>query len=388
MSEYNVKLVTSDAQTISLTCNEGEDIIAAAEKANIHLAAQCQTGSCGACKAQCDAGEYSLAEYSVEALSDADAANRQVLMCCTYPHSDLKMTLPYEYSLVRFEKTPVREATITSISYLNADTVKLKLQLLPDEEDNLSLDFEPGQFVQIGIPDSDIKRSYSLTNAPNWDGLLEFLIKLRPGGQIATFLRENATPGMKLTLEGPHGWFMLKDNGLRPRYFVAGGCGVASIMSMLRRMSDWQEPHQARLFFGVWREEEVFYQQELADLAAEYPNFQYQICVFEASESWQGYRGSVVAALEEALKATDSKPDIYICGSPGLVENVVEAVKPFGINEEDLIYERFLASTQSTKAGSEQSNCRLGADVDEVAVSVWDQTDSKISKDGAEVRGE
>jgi ferredoxin-NADP reductase len=242
-----------------------------------------------------------------------------------------------------------REATIISIVHLTADTVKLDLQLLPDEEDNLSLDFEPGQFVQLAIPDSDIKRPYSLTNAPNWDGTLEFLIKLRPQGKFSTFLSDKAAPGMKLSLEGPLGWFTLHDNGLRPRYFVAGGCGVASIMSMIRRMAEWQEPHQAKLFFGVWREEEVFYQQELADLAAEYPNFQYQICVFEASESWQGYRGSVVTALLETLKATDSKPDIYICGSTGLVESVVKAVKAFGINEDELIYERFIASTQSAQ---------------------------------------
>lgn len=368
MSEHDVTLITSDAQTLSFTCDEGEDIITAGEKVNIYLAAQCQTGSCGACRAQCDAGKYTLGDHSADALSSADAANRQVLMCCTYPHSDLKMTLPYEYSLVRFEKTPVREATITSLTYLNADTVKLELQLLPDEEDNQSLDFEPGQFVQLRIPDSDIKRSYSLTNAPNWDGSLEFLIKLRPEGQFSTFLREKATPGMKLTLEGPLGWFMLRDNGLRPRYFVAGGCGMASIMSMLRRMSDWQEPHQARLFFGVWREEEVFYQQELADLAAEYPNFQYQTCVFDASERWQGYRGSVVAALEEALEATDVKPDIYICGSPGLVESVVEAVKPFSISEDELIYERYLASSRSTQVGSGQRECQLDVEADEVAL--------------------
>ena len=365
MSTHDITLITSDAQTISFTCEEGEDIIAAGEKVNIYLAAQCQTGSCGACRARCDTGEYTLGEHSDDALSKADVDNRHVLMCRTYPRSDLKMNLPYDYGLVRFEKTPEREATITSIQYLNADTVKLELQLLPDDEGNLSLDFEPGQFVQLRIPDSVVKRAYSLTNAPNWDGSLEFLIKLRPQGKFSTFLREQATPGMKLPLEGPQGWFTLQDNGLRPRYFVAGGCGVAAIMSILRRMAEWQEPHPTRLFFGVWREQEVFYQQELADLAADYPNFQYQICVFEASESWQGYRGSVVAALEEALKASDSKPDIYICGSAGLVENVIEAVKAFGISEDELIYERYLSSTQS---GNEQTQCRLEGEADGVAL--------------------
>ncbi len=361
MSEHDVKLTTRDAQTIAFPCDEGENIIAAAEKANIYLAAQCQTGSCGACVAHCDAGEYTLKDHSVDALSNTDAANRQVLMCRTYPHSDLELTLPYAYSLVRFEKMPRREATITSITYLTGDTVELKLQLLPDADDNLSLDFEPGQFIQLSIPDSDIKRSYSLTNAPNWDGSLEFLIKLRAKGQFSTFLRKKATPGMQLTVEGPFGWFVLQDNGLRPRYFVAGGCGLASIMSMLRRMAEWQEPHQARLFFGVWSEEEVFYQQELADLAAEYPNLQYQICVFDASESWQGYRGSVVAALEEVLKVSDTRPDIYVCGSPGLIEGVAQAVEPLGISKDQLIYEPFLASPLSKPLKQElaEGTCRF-----------------------------
>ena len=59
---------------------------------------------------------------------------------------------------------------------------------------------------------------------------------------------------------------------------------------------------------------------------------------------------------------TDSKPDIYICGSPGLVESVIEAVKPLGISEDELIYERYLASTQSVKAGNGPRECRMEAE--------------------------
>ena len=349
MPTHHIQLTTSDGQTLSFACAESEDLITAAEKVNIFLAAQCHAGSCGACIAQCESGEFTLGECSTDALNDTDRAKQQVLLCRTFPRSDLTMRLPYAHSLVRFEKIPVREAEIVAKTYLTEDTIKLDLQLLPDDDGNLSLDFEPGQFVELTLPGTDSKRAYSLANAPNWDGTLEFLVKLRPHGKFSSFLHETAIPGMRLTLEGPLGIFILQDNGLRPRYFVAGGCGLASIISMLRRMAEWEEPHPVKLFFGLWSEEEVFFQQELADLAAIYPNLQYQICVTNASASWSGYQGSVVAAFAEALQAEESKPDVYICGSPGLIEGIAEVAEPLGIARDALFYERYIANTPDTE---------------------------------------
>ena len=352
MSAFQIQLKTNDGQTLSFACDAEEDLVSAAEKENIFLAAQCHAGSCGACIAQHETGDYRLGECSTDALTKSDLAQQKVLLCRTYPQSDMTMSLPYAYSVVRFEKVPEREAEIIAKTYLTEDTVKLDLQLLPDEDDNLSLDFEPGQFMEFRIPGdtNEAKRAYSLANAPNWDGSLEFLIKLREDGQFSTFLDSKAEPGMKLRLDGPMGTFMLQDHGLRPRYFVAGGCGLASVMSMLRRMAEWEEPHPVKLFFGVWSDNEVFFQEEIAALAAEYPKLKYQICVTEPSESWQGYKGSVVAAFEEALKAETGKPDVYICGSPGLIEGISEVGERNGIDRSELMYERYLANAQPTGA--------------------------------------
>ena len=352
MSAYQIKLKTNDGEMLSFACDAEEDLVSAAEKENIYLAAQCKAGACGACIAHHETGDYHLGEYSNDAFTEHDRSEDQVLLCRTYPESDLTMTLPYAYSVVRFEKMPEREAEIVAKTYLTEDTVKLDLQLLPDEDDNLSLDFEPGQFMEIHIPEDaeEAKRAYSLANAPNWDGSLEFLIKLRENGQFSNFLDQKAQAGMKLRLDGPMGTFMLQDRGLRPRYFVAGGCGLASVMSMLRRMAEWEEPHPVKLFFGVWNESEVFFQQEIEALAAEYPKLDYKTCVTQPSESWKGYKGSVVTAFKEALRAETAKPDVYICGSPGLIEGIAEAAQECGVDRSELIYERYLANAQPTGA--------------------------------------
>ncbi|MCT8467826.1 oxidoreductase [Chromohalobacter japonicus] len=352
MPEYTIELTTRDAQTLTFPCAEGENVIAAAERADIYLNAQCRSGACGACIARHDGGDFTLGDHSSDALSDADRTQGQVLLCSTQPHSDMRLTLPYEYDLVRFEKTPLRQARITAKTYLNADTVNLELQLEPDADDSLVFDFEPGQFVQLTVPDSDITRPYSLANAPNWDGSLELLIKLHDKGQFSTWLRDTATPGMALSVEGPLGTFVLHDNGLRPRYFVVGGCGLASVVSMLRRMAEWQEPHPVKLFFGVWREQDVFYRQELAALAEEYPNLDYTICASEATQGWPGYHGSVLDAFVQALGEESTLPDVYACGSPGLIDGVARVAAEHGIPQEQVIFERYLASTAANSAAS------------------------------------
>jgi ferredoxin-NADP reductase len=179
---------------------------------------------------------------------------------------------------------------------------------------------------------------------------MELLIKLRPQGQFSTWLHDTAEPGSTLALEGPFGTFVLRDNGLRPRYFVAGGCGIASVISMLRRMAEWQEPHPVKLFFGLWNEDELFYREEIEALAADYPNLDYRICITESGDRWDGCRGSAIDAFTQALAAETDEPDIYICGSPGLIDGIAEVADAHGIARDKLIYERFLASASATQA--------------------------------------
>lgn len=346
MSEHEIKLMTSDGESVSFTCAEDEDIITAAEKADIYLNAQCRSGSCGACTAKHQSGEYQVTGYSQDTLSEQAIAEGQTLLCCTTPQADSSFTLPYAHNLIRFEQAQARAAEITAKTYLTPDTIKLELQLLPDEEDSCYLEFESGQFVEVHIPDCEgEKRAYSLANAPNWDGALELLIKLREGGLFSDYLNTQAQVGDQLILEAPSGSFTLQDHGLRPRYFIAGGCGLASVISMLRKMVEWEEPHQVQLFFGVWNESDVFYQQELQELAAEYSHLSYQICVDNASDTWSGYSGSAINALQEKLAETGDKPDIYICGSTGLIDGVLQVAAEFDIDDQQVIYERYLPSS-------------------------------------------
>ncbi|MEQ1531793.1 MAG: oxidoreductase, partial [Methylococcales bacterium] len=140
----------------------------------------------------------------------------------------------------------------------------------------------------------------------------------------------------------PKGAFGLTENGLKPRWFVAGGTGLAPMLSMLRRMAEFAEPHPARLYFGVNRIEELFCQTELAALQAELPQLQVTVCVWKADGTWQGFSGTPAEALAQDLADATVLPDIYVCGPPKLIDAVDVLANAKGIPKNQVLSERFV----------------------------------------------
>lgn len=340
MSAYPIELTTRDGEHIRFDCAEDQNLIDAAAAVNIILPAQCKQGGCGACHAHATAGDYLLGEHSPEALPK-DGGHGSLLMCRTYPRSALSIAAPFDHNRIQFQAIPSREAEIAELADIGENTVRLVLQLLPDADDSRAALFEPGQFMELEIPGSGLKRAYSLANNGNWEGRLEFLIRLQPNGRFSGYLKQAKT-GDRLTVRGPQGAFGLQETGLRPRWFVAGGTGLAPMLSMLRRMAEWQEPHAARLYFGVNREAELFALDALDELKAALPQLVVEVCVWKPEGDWQGFAGTPVDALRRDLAAAQTQPDIYLCGPPILIDLAEAAAQELGVAESQIFSERFL----------------------------------------------
>ena len=117
-------LSTTDGDSLVVQSGPDESIIEAAEAAGLLLPSSCRAGSCGACHARAE-GAYEMRNHSKTVLDDEAAAAGEVLLCCTYPQGALNITLPYESSRIISGKIPSRQATITGIDTVAADTVRL-----------------------------------------------------------------------------------------------------------------------------------------------------------------------------------------------------------------------------------------------------------------------
>lgn len=342
---YPLTMTTLDGEVIEATAAEGRSVLDAAADAGYLLPALCRKGSCGACAATVVDGDFTLGDHSDAALSPERAAAGGTLLCCTRAGSPLTISLPYERSRVMTGSISVYSATVAAVDRCTHDVVRLLLQLDVDAEDGGTAEFEPGQFAQLQIPGEDETRAYSYSNVPNWEGELEFYIRLRKGGHFSTWLDRTAKTGDTLTVHGPQGAFGLVETGLRPRWFVAGGTGVSPLFSMARRMAEFQEPHALRFYLGVGGEADLFGDDVLAEVGAQLPDFSVQRCVSGPCARTDVRGGSPVIALAEDLAAVRERdeelPDLYVCGPPGMIGAVERVAQEAGVPITRILSEKF-----------------------------------------------
>lgn len=338
---HHITLTTHDGKQIDFNCEPEQTVQDAAEAAGFFLPALCKAGSCGSCLGRCTQGDYHLDAYSPSLLPEKSREHGDVLLCCTHPDSDLQLTAPYKASQIQSGKDAPRSAEIVSIELIAERTMRLVLQLLPDAQHGIAFEFEPGQFVELDVFELNLQRAYSIANTPNWEGRLEFLIRLQPQGQFSTYLQHTAQIGYSLKVSAAAGTFGVQEQSLSPRCFVAGGTGLAPFLSILKRMADWGEDHPTQLFLGVNNEQEIFCQDELAALADAIPHLHVEICVWQPSETWTGFRGTPADALRAYLASTNLLPDVFLCGPPLLVEAATQIAVDAGVDPERIFCERF-----------------------------------------------
>lgn len=342
---YQIKVTTEDGESVYFDCGADEDVITAAVRQDIYLMSSCRAGGCATCKAFCDEGDYRLVGCSVQALPPDEEEEGQVLLCRCYPDSDLELEVPYTYNRISFEPaTDEFSAEVAELVQISSNAMRLRLRKTGSNGER-KVRFDAGQFMEITVPGTQLSRAYSPANISNDDGELEFLIRILPDGLMSNCLRSGGIrPGQTLTVKGPQGIFGLQENGFRPRYFIAGGTGLAPVLSMLRHMQDWGAPQETRLYFGVNTVEEVFLLQELKALEAAMPKLTVRVCVWRAPEDWEGERGNAIEVLRRDLGADPARPDVYLCGPPGMVDAAYQVCAEFGIPKEQVFLEKFLPS--------------------------------------------
>ena len=343
MANHQIKIITEDGESVSFDCADGEDIISAAIRQSIFLMSSCREGGCATCKGVCTVGDYEHGKVSAQALPQEEQEEDMVLLCRCYPSEDMEVEVPYTFDRIAYSEEGKEFTTkIVELEKISSNVMKLCLKR-SDGEKQIKLD--SGQFYDLEIPGTDITRSYSPANIANNDGEMEFLIRILEDGQFSNFLKKDAKIGQSIKVKGPSGVFGLVADGFTPRYFVAGGTGLAPVLSMIRFMKEWGEPQPCTLYFGSTYEEEVFYIEELNTLAKEMDNLTVKICVWKATDSWQGEKGSVVDILKQDLQETSTKPDLYLCGPPGMVDATYAVCEEVGIAKEKIYLEKFLSSS-------------------------------------------
>src|SRR3954466_13646522 len=268
---------------IELEVDEDETILNAAFRQGVMLMHGCKEGQCAACKSFLLDGEVDLDRYSTFALPDFEEEEGYTLLCRAHALSDVEIELiNYDEEVLR-SGVPIFEATaeVEDVETLTQDIRRLVLRLRDPE----GITFHAGQYMDIAIPGADGEhRSFSMANTPGEPDRLEFMIKLYEGGHFSGLLANGhgIKVGDQLTCTGPYGVFTLRDSSPRRLVFIAGGAGMAPIVSLLRSMVEKGTTRPATFYYGARTEDDLFALEELERLGARLPDMTFVPALSEA----------------------------------------------------------------------------------------------------------
>jgi propane monooxygenase reductase subunit len=328
---------------IEMEVDEDETILDAAFRQGLMLMHGCKEGQCAACKSFLLDGEVDLDRYSTFALPDFEEQEGYTLLCRAHALTDVEIELiNYDEEILR-SGVPIVTATVEveAVESLTHDIRRLVLRL----RDPARVEFRAGQYMDIAIPGTDGEhRSFSMANTPGQPDRLEFMIKLYEGGRFSGMLANGngIKVGDELTATGPYGVFTLRDSSPRRLVFIAGGAGMAPVISLLRSMAEAGSTRPARFYYGARTQADLFELDELARLVDALPDLQFIPALSEADDSsgWDGETGlitEVVDRLEDDLADVDA----YLCGPPPMVDAAIALLERRGCPESHIYFDRF-----------------------------------------------
>jgi benzoate/toluate 1,2-dioxygenase reductase subunit len=334
---YNIALQFEDGVTRFISCNEGEKLSDAAYRQKVNIPLDCRDGACGTCRGLCESGEYDLPEssYIEDALTPEEAAQRQILACQMKPKSDCVVKIPASSAACKVGSSSF-PGKIAKVDKLSDSTIGFSIEV----NDPASLGFLPGQYVNVQIPGTDLTRAYSFSSSPG-NPIASFVVRNVPNGKMSQYLSEVAKPGESISFAGPNGSFYLREIK-RPVLFLAGGTGIAPFLSMLEYLSSAGANHPIKMVFGVTNDIDLVALDQLDEMKAKLPGFEYRTVVASA-ESSHARKGYVTEHIESDW-LNQGDVDVYLCGPVAMVDAVRNWLSSAGVTPANFLFEKFSPS--------------------------------------------
>lgn len=334
---YTITLLPFEKQ---FTCENDETILQAAMRQGFNLRYGCKHGGCGMCKALVVEGDVDNEEASSYALLDFERQQGFSLLCCAYPESDVAIEL-WDYDETElFSGVAVQQfkAEVEQITQLTHDIRGLQIRLL----EPATIDFKAGQYVDILVPGTSEWRSYSMANLPSRNQTIEIMVKLMPGGLFSNYIAQTLTHGERLAIQGPYGNFHLRDTS-KEAIFIAGGSGMAPILSLLRDMAEKRDKRPVTYFYGARMRRDLFQLAELQALEHRLPNFHFVPALSEpvADDSWDGETGLITDVVKRLVSSGMGK-EAYMCGPTAMIDAAIVTLTRLGMEEADIFYDKFV----------------------------------------------
>jgi NAD(P)H-flavin reductase len=237
---------------------------------------------------------------------------------------------------------PVKcSAEVIGIQQLTHDVKEVSLRMI----DPPQLEFTAGQYISIEVTEIKEGRSrqnnrpYSIASPPEGKEVIKLCVNLVEGGPGSTQIH-SLKLGDKLTFLYPLGYFTVNEAATTALLFVATGTGIAPIKSMIVHLLRSGSRRPMTLYWGLRSEIDLYYQEEFASLANEYPSFKFFVTLSRPTETWTGLKGRVTSLLPNVIQTVENL-DAYLCGNGEMIKEVRTFLIEKGMSRKSVHYEKF-----------------------------------------------
>jgi Na+-transporting NADH:ubiquinone oxidoreductase subunit F len=294
-------------------------------------------GTCGLCKVKVGEGGGPLLPTEMPHLTEDEVKGNVRLSCQVKVRSDMRIELPEEILSLKQYQT-----TVQKIVDLNYDTRLIRLKLVDPPE----IEFKPGQYIQLETPPygktpEPVYRAYSVASSASEKGALDLIIRRVPEGICTTYCFEIMKEGDPATINGPYGDFFLRE-AQSEIIFIAGGSGIAPIRSILFQMAEQKIERKATFFYGANDLRDLYLVEEMKEFQKKVPDFTYVPCIAqeEPDDVWEGETGLVTQVVDRHVESCKEQ-EVYLCGSPAMIDAAVKLLAEKGLTEERTFYDKF-----------------------------------------------
>jgi len=334
---HRIRLAGAD---VEFACAPDDTLLRAAQRAGLGFPYECNVGSCGNCKFELVDGEVANAWPQAPGLSDKDRQRQRHLGCQSQPQGDCVVKLRTMARYVPPHRPQRAPAVLHSVHALTHDISEFRFTL------DTPLVFEPGQYALAWLPGVVGPRAYSMSNiTERLDGPGECHFQVRRvnggGGSAALF---DLQPGARIEIDGPYGMAWLRRDAPRDILCLAGGSGLAPMVSIARgAMTEPQlAGRQLHFIYGGRTAADICGQDLLQALPGYGTRLHYSAFVSNAADDSSAYPVGFVheAALQlhgERLRDLE----IYFAGPPAMANAVQAMLLAAGVPPDQQHFDQF-----------------------------------------------
>ena len=330
--EHRIRIAGGD---ISFACIEGDTVLRAAQRAGLGFPYECNVGSCGNCRFELLEGSVATAWPAAPAWTEKDRLRQRHLGCQSRPQGGCLVKLRLNDHYAPRHRPQRIGAVLASSRAITHDIREFRFVLDAPQA------FEPGQYALAWLPGVAGPRAWSMSNtdANGW----EFQVRRVPGGAGSAALFDTLRPGERIELDGPYGMAWLRRDAPRDILCLAGGSGLAPMVSIAR--AAMVEPQlaarQLHFVYGGRTPADLCGEDLLSVLPGWGERLHYHGFVSTPPPEWSGASGFVDVAALALFGQRLPTMETYFAGPPAMATAVQRMLLEAGVPPAQQHFDQF-----------------------------------------------